>query len=70
MLVEPGEPDELRTTFQDVLNLALILGRVTSSLSGLGPTTRAAIDVVALEHPDAEAEIIAEAYDAFQREHG
>jgi hypothetical protein len=70
MLVEPPEPDELRTTFQDLLNLALIRGRVTSNHSGLGPTTRAAIDVVALEHPDAEAEVIAEANDAFQREHG
>jgi len=35
-----------------------------------GPNTLAAINVVAYEHPDAEADCIAAAYDAFDHEHG
>ena len=66
MLAEPDKPHKLRTTFQELLNHALTRGRVAPTPSCLGPTTRAAIDVVALDHPDAEAEVIAEAYDAFQ----
>jgi hypothetical protein len=70
MLAEPPTPEGLRATFQELLNLALTRGRVASSDVGLGPTTLAAINVVAREHPDAEAELIAGAYDAFEREHG
>ena len=70
MLDEPHSPDELRSTFQGLLNLALTRGRVTASSCALGPGTRAAIDVVAYEHPDADADCIAAAYDAFDREHG
>ena len=66
MAAEPPRPDELRTTFHRLLNLALT--RVTSSNTGLGPSTLAAIDAVAHEHPDAEAELIAAAYDAFRLE--
>jgi hypothetical protein len=65
-----AQPDELRAAFQELLNLALTRGRLTSSPCGLGPATLEAIDVVAIEHPDAEAALIAEAYDAFEREHG
>jgi hypothetical protein len=70
VLSEPTSRDELRTTFQELLNLALTRGRATSGYCGLGPGTRAAIDVVAYDHPDAEAECISAAYDAFDREHG
>jgi hypothetical protein len=62
--------DELRTTFQDLFNLALTRGRATPSCCGLGPATLAAIDAVAFDHPDAEADSIALAYDSFDREHG
>jgi hypothetical protein len=62
--------DDLRTTFQGLLNLALTHGRATPRRSGLGPDTLAAIDVVAHDHPYAEAESIAAAYDAFNRERG
>jgi hypothetical protein len=62
-------PEELRATFQNLLNLALTRGRRASSYAGLRPSTRAAINVVAHEHPYAEAELIAAAYDAFGREH-
>jgi hypothetical protein len=70
VLSEPPSRDELRTTFQGLLNLALTRGRATSGCCSLGLGTRAAIDVVAYEHPDAEADCIAAAYDAFDREHG
>ena len=70
VLAEPPSPDELRTTFQGLLNQALTRGRATRSNCGLGPCTLAAIDVVAYDHPDAEADCIAAAYDAFHREHG
>jgi hypothetical protein len=71
MLVEPPRSEALlRSTFQGLLNLALTRGRFTTSASALGPDTRAAIDAVAYDHPDAEAECIAAAYDAFEREHG
>jgi len=59
----------LRETFQKLLNLALTRGLTAPSHCGLGPHTVAAIDVVANDHPDAEADYIAAAYDAFGREH-
>ena len=68
--VDPCRPNGLHSTFHEVLNLALTQGRFTSSYSGLGPDTRAAIDVIAYDHPDADAETIAAAFDAYQREHG
>ncbi len=60
----------LRELFQDSLNCAIAHGRPPSRWSGLGNDTRAAIDVVAKEHPEATADHIAYAYDAFAREHG
>ena len=67
---EMPTPQERRETFQRILNLALTRGRVVPSCSGLGPGTVAAIDEVANQHPDAGAECIAAAYDAFEHEHG
>jgi hypothetical protein len=69
----PAEPplrDDLRVTFQGLLNLALTRGRVTPAHTSLEPDTCAAIDVVAYEHPHAEPECIAAAYEAFESEHG
>jgi len=66
---DDGSSAELRGAFQAMLNLALTRGSFTATPCGLGPATIAAIDVVALEHPDAEATSITDAYDAFQREH-
>jgi hypothetical protein len=60
---------DLRLTFVGLLNLALTRGRATLPGCGLGPATAAAIDLVAYDHPDAEPESIAAAYDAFDREH-
>ena len=70
VLAKPPSPDELRATFQGLLNQALTRGRAARTNCGLGPGTLAAIDVVAYDHPDAEADCIAAAYDAFYREHG
>lgn len=58
-----------RRVFQTALNLAMTTGQ-TCGPSALGPLTRRAIDIVALAHPDASADEIADAYGAFDREHG
>jgi hypothetical protein len=70
MSAELSSHDELRTTFQGLLNLALTRGRTTPTCCGLGPDTLAAIDAVAYDHPDAEADCIRAAYDSFLWEHG
>jgi hypothetical protein len=69
MLPDPPPPQGLRATFNETLNLALTRGRATHHSVGLGPATCAAIDAIAYDHPDAEPECIAAAYDAFEREH-
>jgi hypothetical protein len=60
---------ELRSAFQESLNRAIAHGQRPSRWSGLGDRTRSAIDAVAQEHPDATADHIADAYDAFTGEH-
>jgi hypothetical protein len=65
-----AQPPELRSAFQEMLNLALTRGSLTANTCGLGPATSAAINAIALEHPDAEAASVTDAYDAFHREHG
>lgn len=62
--------DGLHGAFMDALNRAIVHGEGPSRWSGLGDETRAAIDAVAAERPDATADHIACAYDAFAREHG
>lgn len=64
------DPSELRTVFQELLNLAITQGRTATAGLDLGCRTTAAIDRVAHEHPDATADLIADAYDIFQLEHG
>jgi hypothetical protein len=59
-----------RADLQTALNAALIHGQMVSTSTHLGPHTSTAIDAVARAHPDATAEEIALAYDAFAREHG
>jgi hypothetical protein len=63
-----AEPD-LYGAFQDSLNCALVRGLRPSRWTGLGDETYTAIEVVAQEHPEATADHIADAYDAFAREH-
>ncbi|MBX7456552.1 hypothetical protein GR927_52000 [Mycolicibacterium sp. 3033] len=66
----PPSYDELRVNFQLLLNSALTHGRAAPRDCGVGPATVAAINAVAYDHPDAEADTIAAAYDAFDAEHG
>ncbi|TRW79461.1 hypothetical protein FK535_21965 [Mycolicibacterium sp. 018/SC-01/001] len=61
--------DEMRVNFQVLLNNALTHGRAAARDCGLGPATIAAINAIAYDHPDAEADAIAAAYDAFGAEH-
>jgi hypothetical protein len=62
--------DDLRRAFQDSLNAALARGLHPPRLIGLGDQTCSAIEAIAREHPDATADHIADAYEAFDREHG
>ncbi len=59
----------LRGAFQDSLNCAIAHGQRPAQWIGLGDKTRTAIEAVAEEHPDATADHIADAYDAFASEH-
>lgn len=64
-----GTEADLRRAFQDSLNGAIVHGQPPSRWIELGTETYAAIDAVAQEHPDATVNHIADAYDAFAREH-
>ena len=64
-----GGGADARDAFQESLNCAIAHGRRPSRWIGLGDKTFTAIDVIAHEHPDATADHIAGAYDAFAREH-
>lgn len=67
--VDPLLP-ALRQRFQTALNTALVVGRPPECATDLGPRTLAAVALIAAEHPDASAQIIAAAYDTFLDEHG
>jgi hypothetical protein len=60
---------DMRNAFQECLNRAIVNGQHPSHWIGLADETRAAIEAVAEQHPDATADHIADAYDAFAREH-
>ncbi|MBI3215763.1 MAG: hypothetical protein HYZ38_18230 [Mycobacterium sp.] len=66
MLAE--SPDPHRQTFQEQLNKALICGQRPWKTPLLGPMTWSAIDAVACAHPEASADHIANAYDAYADE--
>lgn len=69
MTSDESQPSELQQRFQIALNNAIARGRVPAHDTGLGPHTFSAVTAVAQDHPDATAELIADAYDAFHREH-
>jgi len=62
-------PSELQQRFLIALNNAITRGRAPGHDTGLGPRTLAAMTLVAQDHPDATAELIADAYDTFNGEH-
>jgi hypothetical protein len=53
-----------------LLNRAITNGHMPVDDLGIGPDTCAAIAAIAGDHPEATPELIADAYDAFAREHG
>ena len=60
--------DDARIAFQDALIRALTDGQPSPRRSSLGAQTRAVIDAVAQDHPDATVRLIYDAYDCFHRE--
>ncbi len=56
-------------TFRELLTAAITAGRRPPHTALLGPASWAAIDAVAREHPDATADHLVAAHDAFTFEH-
>lgn len=61
--------EDPRWIFQNVLNIAMTRSETLHSTIDFGPQTNRALDAVARAHPDATSYEIADAYDAFEREH-
>jgi hypothetical protein len=60
-----------RHVFQDALIRAVTEGQKPSRTFNLGTRTRLIIESIAERHPEANPDLIADAYDAFDREaHG
>lgn len=64
-----GEADGVYDAFRASLNGAIAHGLRPSRWIGLGDQTCTALEAIAREHPDATVDHIADAYDAFDREH-
>lgn len=64
-----SQPSELQRRFQIALSNAIARGHVPTHDTGLGQHTLTAVTAVAQDHPDATAAPIADAYDAYDREH-
>jgi hypothetical protein len=69
MSAEPAS-EHHRQTFEDLRHRAIVCGQRPSDTTTLGPATAYAIDMVARAHPEATAEQIMDAYDAFRLERG
>lgn len=61
---------DARTAFEQALLCALTEGRIPSARGDFGMATWSAIEALARQHPEAEAVLISDAYDAFEQEHG
>jgi hypothetical protein len=59
-----------RSAFELALIHAITEGRLPGESADLGVHTSAAIEAIAREHPEAAAQLISGAYDAFQSEYG
>lgn len=57
-------------TFRDALLGAVVDGRFPPATCDLGPQSSAVIRSIAERHPEADPDLIADAYDAFDSEHG
>ena len=58
----------LHNVFQDALLRAITEGQFPSRICDLGHDTRAIINEIADRHPEANPDLIADAYDAYERE--
>lgn len=58
-----------RAAFESALLSAITEGRFTSRTDDLGQDTRSVLLAIAYHHPEASPNLIADAYDAFGREH-
>ena len=64
------QPRSIRyETFRDALISAVTDGELPSHSCDLTPSTRAVIQEIAERHPEANPLLIADAYDAFERDH-
>jgi len=70
LLSDDAPTEDARAVFDHALLSALTEGRLPGPSGALGVNTLAAIEAVARDHPEAAAELINDAYDAFQREFG
>jgi hypothetical protein len=59
-----------RWAFQVAVNRAVATGEICDGAVTLGPMTNRALSLIAMTHPDASADDIADAYSAFDVEHG
>jgi hypothetical protein len=64
----PLPPEDLRSMFEAHLHGAITRGRIPPGNTGLGPDTLSVIDMIARQHPEADVELIADAYTVFARE--
>jgi hypothetical protein len=68
-MLAPVPPEDLRSIFEEYLHGAITRGRIPPRHVGLGFDTLTVIDRIARQHPEADVELIADAYAAYAREH-
>jgi hypothetical protein len=68
-MLAPMPPEDLRSTFEHHLHSAITRGRIPPRNAGLGQDTLSVIDRIARPHPEADVELIADAYVMYAREH-
>ena len=61
-MLAPTPPEDLRSVFEAHLHGAITRGRIPPGNVGLGPDTWSVINLIAQQHPEAEVDLIADAY--------
>lgn len=67
-MVATSPSDDARSIFETALLRAITQGEMPPLAVNLGVGSCAAIEAIALQHPEAAIELIADAYDIFERE--
>lgn len=67
-MVATSTSDDARSIFEAALMSAITDGQIPSCAIDVDERTRAAIEAIALAHPEAAVELIAVAFDSFQAE--